>query len=141
MYSAWKTSWVSGLCVISAGLIYTLISTATLPDPVRGVDVLQTSGLSVIAFAIYAVVIIVAVWAGLRLAGSSYLTRRSAITIPLVYLVVIALTSFIPIRTHAVLNSTTDWSMAGVTTWFLVFGLVFLPVGISFIVGRWSRAD
>ena len=57
MYSAFKTSWVSGLVVVAAGLIYMLFTIASLSGSATDGAVAQASWLTMAAVAIYAAVV------------------------------------------------------------------------------------
>ena len=143
MYSAWKAAWVTGLGLFGAGVIYAIISAEFLSGSVGGAEMSKALALTLIAFAVYGAVVALAVRVGLHLAGSRGLSRRSAMLIPLVYLVVVGLASSIPIRTHAVLvpaaDSATFSGMSVAVAVVLAIGVVMLPIGISFIVGRRSQ--
>ena len=140
MYSAWKAAWVTGLGLFGAGVIYALLSAKFLSGSVGGAEMRKAVGLTLIAFAVYGAVVALAVRVGLHLAGSRGLSRKSAMLIPLVYLVVVGLASTIPIRTHAVLEtaaaSTTFSGMSVAVAVVLAIGIVLLPMGIFFLVGR-----
>ena len=140
MYPAWKAAWVTGLGLFGAGVIYALLSAKFLSGSVGGAEMRKAVGLTLIAFAVYGAVVALAVRVGLHLAGNRGLSRRSAMLIPLVYLVVVGLASTIPIRTHAVLEtaaaSTTFSGMSVAVAVVLVIGIVLLPMGIFFLVGR-----
>jgi hypothetical protein len=144
MYSAWKAAWVTGLGLFGAGVIYAIISTEFLSGSVGGAEMRKALGLTLIAFGVYGAAVALAVRVGLHLAGCRGLRRRSAMLIPLVYLVVAGLAFSIPIRTHAVLIPATDSAtLSGMSVAVAVvraIGVVMLPMGISFIVGRRSQA-
>jgi hypothetical protein len=143
VYSAWKAAWVTGLGLFGAGVIYAIISAKFLSGSAGGVEISKALGLTLIAFAVYGAVVALAVRVGLHLAGSRGLSWQSAVLIPLVYLVVAGLASSIPIRTHAVLvpaaDSATFSGMSVAVAVVLAIGVVVLPMGISFIVGRRSQ--
>jgi hypothetical protein len=139
MYSAFKTSWVSGLVVVGAGLVYMLFIIASLSDSATDGAVVQAGWLTMAAVAIYAAVVAAAVRVGLHIAGSSHLSRQSALAIPVIYLVAVGLLSTVPVRTHAAIDSAGTSSMIAVTVSILLLLLVVLPLAISFVIGRMSR--
>ncbi len=142
MYSAWSTSWISGIAAAIATVagMAVQLSTSSTPDPFS-VSFKIVSSL-VVAFVVGGAMTI-AVRIGLRLASCRSLAPRFVLMIPAASLPILATLATWPVETHALrLDMSTAQSSSidfPTSFWLGIVGACLIPVLVSYVAGWLAR--
>jgi hypothetical protein len=117
------------------------LSASSTPDPLPVSFVVVTS--LVVALAV-GIVMTLAVRVGLYLASCSHLALRFAVIIPGVSLLIVGILLTWPVETHAIKldmpSGPTSPISPTLTFWLLIVVTILVPVLVSYIIGRLTRA-